>query len=761
MSTTSQPTGFEDVFRQVMLPWARRTRLSAKLALALAFLAAASGIATYIAWTGVAPSTPDPRIVLILLVIDMVLLLSLGVLVARQLVRLWVERRSGSAGSRLHTRFVALFSLLAVTPAIIVAVFSAAFFYLGIEAWFSERVRTAVQESLAVAEAYVDEHRNTIRADILAMARDVNRAAPHLMHNADAFGQFLNAQAAVRALSEATVFDSSGRILARTTLSLWTEFEDVPLGAINLTASGDVVIIGRKQEDRVRALVRLDLPLDTFLYVGRFVDPVVLNHVEKTRDVVSEYEALEGSRSDIQLTSALLFIVVAMLLLLVAVWLGLVFANRLVQPIRALVETAERVRLGDLTTRVSEGDSADEIGTLSRAFNRMTSQLETQRSELVEANRQMDQRRRFTEAVLAGVSAGVLGLDGDGCINLPNRSALELLDADYDQLVGRRLADVLPEMAPLLAQARARPQRVIEGDVSVVRGGRRSVFRVRVGADRSARGGTSFVVTFDNITELMTAQRRAAWADVARRIAHEIKNPLTPIQLSAERLKRKYSGEVVSDPDVFSQCTDTIIRQVGDIGRMVDEFSAFARMPAAEMRPELLDELVREAVFPQRFAHGDIEFGIELPADPVPVRCDARQIGQVLTNLLQNAVDAIEARQVAEGDGGAPGQVDVSLVRNGSELTLEVCDNGKGLPVEDRERLTEPYVTTRDKGTGLGLAIVKKIVEEHGWRMELTDGDDGGACVKLLLPVLRAKAGSAPGVVSSAGDGDEVKLHGA
>jgi len=759
MATTTEHTRVEDLFRQVLLPWARRSRLSAKLALALAILAAASGIATYVAWTGAAPSTPDPRIVLILLVVDMVLLLSLGVLVARQLVRLWVERRSGSAGSRLHTRFVALFSLLAVTPAIIVAVFSAAFFYLGIEAWFSERVRTAVQESLAVAEAYVGEHRSTIRADILAMARDVSRAAPHLLRNPDAFSQFLTAQAAIRALSEATVFDSSGRILARTTLSLLSEFEQMPLGALNLTASGDVVIIGRNNEDRVRALVRLDLPLDTYLYVGRFVDPAVLNHAEKAREVVSEYEALEGSRSDIQLTSALLFIVVAVLLLLVAVWLGLVFANRLVQPIRALVETAERVRLGDLAARVSEGDNADEIGTLSRAFNRMTSQLETQRSELVEANRQMDQRRRFTEAVLAGVSAGVLGLDGEGCINLPNRSALDLLNTDYEQLVGRRLTDVLPEMAPLLSQARARPDRVVEGQVSVVRKGHRSIFMVRVGADRSARGGTSFVVTFDDITELVTAQRRAAWADVARRIAHEIKNPLTPIQLSAERLKRKYSAEVVSDPDVFGQCTDTIIRQVGDIGRMVDEFSAFARMPAAELRAERFDELVREAVFPQRFAHSDIEFVLDLPEQPVSVRCDARQTGQVLTNLIQNGVEAIHARQAADGADGAPGRVEVKLKHDGETMLLEVCDNGKGLPVEDRERLTEPYVTTREKGTGLGLAIVKKIVEEHGWRLHMGDGPDGGACVRVRLSELRAKPGD--GRSSPEEDGDEVQRHGA
>ncbi|HZD25356.1 MAG TPA: PAS domain-containing sensor histidine kinase, partial [Alphaproteobacteria bacterium] len=720
-----------------LLPWARRVGLSGKLALGLAVAASASSLATYAAWSGTAPLTPDPGLILSLLILDLALLLALGAVVARQLVRLWVERRSGSAGSRLHTRMVAMFSLVSVTPAILVAVFSALFFYFGVQSWFSERVRTAVEESLAVARSYVDEHRNTIRADILAMARDVNHAAPQLLRSSEGFNRFLSAQTAIRGLSEATVFDSSGRILARTTLSLAAAFDDVPLGAIDRATSGDVVIFGGPDDDQVRALVRLDRPIGGYLYVGRFVDPTVLNHVERTREVVSEYKALEGARSDIQLTSALIYIVVALLLLVVAVWLGLVFASRLVRPIRQLVETAEQVRLGDLSARVAEGDGEDEIGTLSRAFNRMTSQLEHQRAELVEANRQMDLRRRFTEAVLAGVSAGVMGLDGEGRITLPNRSAAQLLETEFDQLVGRRFAEVVPEMAPLLAQAGSRAHRVVEGQVSLVRKGRRRTFVVRVSADRMGSDREGFVVTFDDVTELMTAQRTAAWADVARRIAHEIKNPLTPIQLSAERLKRKYLKEVQSEPQVFIQCTDTIIRQVGDIGRMVDEFSAFARMPAAVLKPEDLGEIVRQATFPQQFARSDIDYLLSLPEAPVVVRCDARHVGQVLTNLLQNAVDAIDGR--AAPPDGAPlprGRIEVRLEPSEGEAVLEIVDNGKGLPAEDRERLTEPYVTTREKGTGLGLAIVNKIAEEHGWRLRLEDAPGGGACISLAMETL-------------------------
>ena len=726
------------------VPWARRVRLTGKLAIALAVAAGVSGVATYTAWTGTAPLPPNPEVVLALLVVDLVLLTSLGALIARQLVRLWVERRSGSAGSRLHTRFVALFSLVAVAPAIVVAVFSATFFYLGIQSWFSDRVGTAVEESLAVAEAYVAEHRNVIRADILAMANDLNLEAPRLATSRNLFNYRLSTQAALRALSEATVFDSSGRVLARTALSLSAAFNELPLNEIENLPPGTVRLLDDDDDDQVRALIRLDRFLAAYLYVARFVDPLVVNHVERTRQVVSEYKTLKGLRSDIQLTSALIFIVVALLLLLIAVWLGLTFANRLVGPIRNLVHTAEQVRHGDLSARVDEGEREDEIGTLSRAFNRMTSQLESQRSELIEANRQMDRRRRFTEAVLAGVSAGVIGLDASGMVTLPNRSAARLLESEVEHLIGVSFAQAVPEMAALLEKARERPDRMAQGQVSLVRAGRRRTFMVRVSGDRTQGDRHGFVVTFDDVTELVTAQRTAAWADVARRIAHEIKNPLTPIQLSAERLKRKYMKQIVEDMDVFTLCTDTIIRQVGDIRRMVDEFSAFARMPAAVIRTENLSNLIREAVFPEQFAHGEVAYDIELPDEPVFVECDKRRIGQVMTNLLQNAVEAIAAREPGDGTPLRRGQVTARLRVADGRAVVEIEDNGRGLPVEGREVLTEPYVTTREKGTGLGLAIVRKIVEEHGGILSLDDGSDGGACVRFELETV-----SGDGVVAA------------
>ncbi|MFP6772183.1 MAG: PAS domain-containing sensor histidine kinase [Alphaproteobacteria bacterium] len=736
MVETTDRGRLETAFAESFVPWARQVGLSGKLAFALALATFASSMATYTAWTGSAPQAPNPRVVLILLIIDLVLVLSLGALIARHMVRLWVARRSGSAGSRLHSRFVAIFSLVAVTPAIIVALFSAVFFHLGVQSWFSERVRTAVGGSLAVAEAYMAEHRHTIRADILAMANDIDRMAPRLRGKQQQFSRFLAIQASRRALNEATVFTRNGAVLGRTFLSLSAALDELPMNRLAGVSRSDPLIFESDRDDQVRGLVRLDGFLDAYLFVARFVDPVVLNHVETTRAVVAEYEALEGARTDIQLTSALIFIVVALMLLMAAIWLGLTFANQLVGPVRDLMVAAERIRDGDLSARVEEGGGDDEIGSLSRAFNRMTRQLAEQREELVAANRAMDRRRRFTEAVLSGVSAGVVSLDGSGIITLPNSSAAQLLETSVEALVGKAFGDAVPEMTALLQQARQRPGRTVEGEVSLIRKGHRRSFMVRIRTDQTADQRFGAIVTFDDVTELVTAQRTAAWADVARRIAHEIKNPLTPIQLSAERLKRKYLKQITTDQDIFTQCTDTIIRQVGDIGRMVDEFSAFARMPAAEMKDVNLSEVVRAALFAEEFAHRDIEYTVALPEAAVAIRCDSRHVNRMLTNLLQNAHEAIDARA---GDGvpnPGPGVINVALETEGNTAQLLIQDNGIGLPAEGRERLVEPYVTNREKGTGLGLAIVKKIMEEHGGRMALEDGAEGGALIRLSFPLI-------------------------
>jgi len=730
--------------------WAVRVNLERKLAVTLLVAGVSSGLATFGGMTDNLPGLADPMAILLLLNVDLILLLGLGVLISRRLVLLWLARRRGLAGAKLHARLVGLFSLVAMAPAIVLAVFSVVFFNFGLQGWFSDRVSTAITDSLEVAEAYLEEHRQTINADVLAMAKDINRAGEALVYDRERFQLVVARQASLRSLTEAVVFDSDGNILARAGISLLMQFDpEIPAWAMRRARSGEVVTLTSKAEDRVRALVRLESPADAFLYVGRLIDPKVLEHVDRTKGAVQLYESLEGKRADLQITFGLIFLVVALLLLMAAVWVGLAFANQLTRPIGQLITATERVRTGDLTARAPPARTQDELDSLTRAFNRMTGQLESQQHDLLKANRQLDDRRRFTEAVLAGVSAGVIGLDPQGCIDLPNATACKMLAAEAAELRGAPLREVAPDMAELVERARHRPRRGAMGQVTFRDGaGEERTLLVRVTVEGEQGEITGFVVTFDDITELLAAQRKAAWADVARRIAHEIKNPLTPIQLSAERLKRKYSRQIDQDLETFEVCTDTIVRHVSDIRRMVDEFSAFARLPEPVMAPADLKQVVEHAVLLQATAAGEIDFRRDYPDGPVTAVCDERMIDRAVTNLLRNAIEAVQGRP-GESESLSPGVVEVRIAPASEGWAIEILDNGKGLPDMAPDRLTEPYVTTRDRGTGLGLAIVKKIMEDHEGRLELRARPEGGARARLVLAV--AEEVPAPASAAAAG----------
>ncbi len=734
------------------MDWARRVRLERKLTIFLVVAAVGFGLPTFAATTGHLPGTTSSSTLFALLMADLVLLLALCGIVARRLVLVWLERRRGMAGARLHARLVGLFSLVAVAPAIIVAVFSAILFDFGLRVWFSDRVSTVVRNSLNVAELYLEEHQQTISGEALAMARQINSLGPASLIDPATLQQVLSQQVAGRALAEAVVFDRNRVELARGGYSIWAEFD--PKNAqdwmLEQANTGEVVLLPQQEEARIGALVRIDAA-DTFLYVGRLVDSTILGQLDQSRGAVALYEELEGQRYDLQITFALVFLVVAALLLLVAIWVGLVFANGLTRPIGLLISAAERVAKGDLTARVPTQRSGDEIATLSQAFNRMTGELSRQQSELIEASRTVEERRRFIEAVLGGVTSAVIGLDSAGRVTLMNRAAQELLGAGSEELRGRPLVDLVGEAEVLIRAARLRPGRPADRQITVARadGQQRTVFARIVaqsygkepyGTETVGEGAAGLVCTFDDITELLSAQRKAAWADIARRIAHEIKNPLTPIQLSAERLKRKYLKQITDDPETFAICTDTIVRQVGDIGRMVDEFSSFARMPAPVMSDQNLRELIQQAIFLQQSAHPGTAFIAELPPGPLILTCDSQQVSRALTNLLLNAAEAIEARVSLDGAALPPGKVGVAVFREGRQLVVEVTDNGRGLPKAERHRLTEPYVTTRPRGTGLGLAIVKKIMEEHGGEVTLDDRGGGGARVRLLFPGSRLRS---------------------
>ncbi len=703
-----------------------------------------SGFATYKALNQAMPYGNNPELVVRLLTLDLVLLLALVALIARRIVGLWSGRKRKLAGSHLHVRLVYIFSVMAAVPAILMTVFSVFFFHYGIQTWFSQRVQTAVGESQAVAEAYLEEHRQVIRADTLAMANDIDRQAGMFMTNQTAFEKAIETQSILRNLSEAIVFDSTGRVLARSGLTFSLEFEEIPTFAMDQAQDGEVAVMTGSNDDRVRALIQLNNFIDAYLFVGRMVDPQVLSHLQATRQASEDYQNLKIRSSQLQIMVTMIFIVIGLLLMLAAIWLGFVLARQLVSPISDIIKTSDRLRAGDLSARAQESGTIEEFDYLARSFNRMTKQIEEQQNELLNANRLLDRRRRFTETVLTGVTSGIMGVDAKGRVNLVNSSAQRLLGVQEKDFVGKWVKKVAPEFDTLLEEAHARPDKITQAEIPVMqKDGTRLVFLVRIAIELIDDEEVGAIITFDDITDLQSAQRKAAWADVARRIAHEIKNPLTPIQLSAERLKRKYLSQITQDPQTFSECTDTIIKHVEDIGRMVSEFSSFARMPEPILKSEKLYDVVKDVVTLHKQAHPGIDFDVTgFEGENYPVQIDAQQMRQALTNLIQNAVDSIATKL---DEAGFNGQVHIMAVRYGSdEIAVVVQDNGPGLPKDEApSRLTEPYVTHKLKGTGLGLAIVKKIMEDHNgdvilgvpdWLRDHEDWKDlGGANVSLVL----------------------------
>jgi two-component system nitrogen regulation sensor histidine kinase NtrY len=718
--------------------WSSRLRVGRRAAAALFVIASLAAVATFLTLTGRTNFGVGSDALVALIVVDIVLVLALGAAVVQGIVRIWGQRRAGLAAARLHVRLVGLFSVVAVAPAILVLVLSAMFFNVVVQNWFSDRVRIAVENSVRVSDAYLREHEQIIRSDVNAMAQELTQVWTEVAPDVTRMRSTLEDLAERNGVHGALLLDPFGRIISQAGFTSSLTFDLPPAWAFADANGASPVVLTTESRDRVRALAGLDVSPRAFLYVGRFIDPSVLELREVAQRAASDYASAEAAREDLQFQFAAVFTLVTLLLLIIAVAVGLAFANRLTRPIASLVHAAEMVRSGNLGIRIEEAAQADdEIGMLTRSFNRMTRQLDEQRRELTEANRQLDDRRRFTEAVLGGVSAGVIGLDRQGRVSLPNRPAMAMLQIGLDRFMGRPLGESVPEFADIIAKAIRDPDRLVEDDIVVATADAKLTLHVRIAAERDARGEViGFVVTFDDVTELQSAQRKAAWADVARRIAHEIKNPLTPIQLSAERLKRKYLGEVTTDPEIFAQCTETIVRQVGDIGRMVDEFSAFARMPNPVMKPVDLTRLCRESIVLHDQANPDIAFETDLPDHVFRINCDAGLLSQVLTNLMANAVEAIKGR--GEPDA-APGRIRLRLVESTNSAMITIEDNGRGLPVEERERLTEPYVTTRSKGTGLGLAIVARIVEQHGGTLELADrvAEDepgSGARVTIVLP---------------------------
>src|SRR5437016_407274 len=656
-------------------------------------------------------------------------------------------RRRGRAAARLHVQIVSLFSIIAVLPAVLVAVVANVTIDRGLDRLFSGPTREVMQNSLIVARAYMQEHAKLIRGDILGMANDIAHARPLFDQDRRSFLELLTANAVARNLPAAMLVDKDGNILVTAKTGIQQEFTTPPQDFLNNVNEEEPQIAVFPEANYVAAVIRLRAFDDTFLYVARLLDPRVISQLKQTEASVAEYAQIESRRLGIQVAFALMFAVIALTILMGSVLIGLNFANWLVSPIRNLMSAANIVSTGDLHVQVPVHKSEGDLAQLGETFNKMTQELRTQRDELVNASDLIDSRRRFIEAVLSSASAGIIGVDASGSVGILNRSAEKLIGHAESETLDHPLSDVLPELDDMMKTAREGTQRLVQGQITITRDGHERNLSVRISAEQTSQSRESYIITLDDITELVSAQRTSAWGDVARRIAHEIKNPLTPIQLSAERIRRKFGKAITEDRAVFEQCTDTIIRQVDDIRRMVDEFSRFARMPKPVIAPEDAADTVRQAVFLMRVGNADIDIAAELAEDQMPARFDRRLISQALTNIIKNATEAIAAVPPAELGRG---RIQVFAGREGDDIVIDVIDNGIGLPKENRSRLLEPYVTTREKGTGLGLAIVGRILEEHGGRIELGDAADKipgqrGAWLRLRFAAETASSNEAEG----------------
>ena len=730
-------------------------RLLAPIAIGLALV---SAFLTFVVLTGLTHIEPTREVAVSFILMNGATILVLVGIILREVWQVMQARRRGRAAARLHVQIVSLFSIMAVLPAVLVAIVANVTIERGLDRLFSGPTREVIENSLIIARAYMQEHAQLIRGDILGMANDIGRARPLYDQDRQSFREFLTASAGSRNLPGAMLIDKDRHVLESAETGIPLAFAAPPADFLSNVNENEPEIAVLPEQNYVAALIRLRAFNDTFLYVARQLDPHVVDQLKQTEASVAEYAEIEARRLGVQVNFALIFAVIALTILMASILLGLNFANSLVTPIRRLMGAAHMVSTGDLHVQVPVLRSEGDLAQLGETFNKMTQELRTQRDELVNASDLIDSRRRFIEAVLSSASAGIIGVDASGSVGILNRSAEKLIGHAESETLDHPLSDVLPELDEMMKTARESTQRLVQGQITINRDGHERNISVRVTAEQTSQTRDSYIITLDDITELVSAQRTSAWADVARRIAHEIKNPLTPIQLSAERIRRKFGKSIVEDKAVFEQCTDTIVRQVDDIRRMVDEFSRFARMPKPVIEGEDVADTVRQAVFLMRVGHPDVDIEADVKEEPLRAKFDRRLISQALTNIIKNAAEAIEAVPTEELGRG---RIDVIAAREKDDIVIDVLDNGIGLPKVSRARLLEPYVTTREKGTGLGLAIVGRVLQDHGGRIELHDASEmrpgaRGAWMRLRFAI----SGQAPSAAETAQAAPETKPAG-
>ncbi len=692
-----------------------------------------SALATFLVLAGATPVLPTHNVVLWLFILNGILILLLLGIVAWQARKLVREHRAGAAAAGLHVRIVGLFSLVAVLPAILVAGVATVTLERGLDPWFTGSIKELMSNTVEIARSYREMQCRTLARETQLMAADLNRAK--VLYDADRklFHEFMNSRSIFLGFPLAMILEPDGTVVERIEAKKLEGVPEPTQADLQDASNQEALCLFPRTGNIFRSVLKLEAHGGRILYIAREVDPRAVEFPPVAEAGVAFYEALDQKKAGIQVAFASMFTLIALIVLLSAIWFGLNFANRLVAPIRRLIHATDQVATGNFYVQVPIKRGEGDLGHLGETFNKMTSELRRQHDGLTAASNLIDRRRRFTEAVLAGVSAGVVGINARGLITIINPSTEALLGSSREELLGQPITTVLPEVASLVQEMSQGRQRLMQQQIQISRKGKERTINVRVTSEQTRSEKRDLVITLDDITDLVVAQRTSAWADVARRIAHEIKNPLTPIQLSAERIRRKYGKVITTDREVFDQCTDTIVRQVDDIKRMVDEFSSFARMPKPTIGIEDLTETIRQVVFMMRIAHPEIEFVDRFPEKGVIAPFDRRLVSQAVTNIVKNATEAIAA--VPEDQRGQ-GQIAVLLDDTHPDyLILAVTDNGKGFPVEGRQRLLEPYMTTREGGTGLGLPIVAKILEDHGGGMELVDNPAGrGGQVRMWIP---------------------------
>ena len=658
-------------------------------------------------------------------------LIILSALVAYQINKIILDHNKKHAGSQLHWRIAFLFGVISTLPSIFLAAFGFFIIDYSFRGWFSDRISTAVNESVKVAEDYLDEHTRSVKGSILEMVNDINRDAPKLVSNPKNLDNYLSTQAAVRNLSEAILLNSSKMILARSQFAFSIALNDLDSQAFNKAKNGDLVILRSDTHNKIRGLVKINRLVDVYLYAGRFLEPSVLDAIGRTKLASDQYQLLNIESTNIQISFGVLFFLVALFLLLLALWIGLIIANSIIEPLSSVIRVANIARSGNLEVRVDNNLGIEEISRLGLSFNKMLDEISRNRKELIAANYQINQRREFTEAILTGVSSGVIGLDASGNVNLPNLKSLELLNISVKDFYGKKFVKLYPEFKNLFSGVQKDKIINNEEQINIKINTENRTFLSRVSVQITEGNIAGYVITFDDITELLSAQKKAAWSDIAQRIAHEIRNPLTPLQLSVEKIYKKFKPNDPNKLSLFNNYLETIQRQVDDIGKLVGEFSSFARMPSVNLYHGDLDKVISTQLSLFKISNSNIKWSYknELPND-FKLLIDSQQIRQGLTNIFQNSVDSIN-----ENPKISQGIINIYAKLKNEKVLLVIEDNGSGFP-EDRDNLTNPYITFRKKGTGLGLSIVKRIIEEHNGKLILSDSKLGGAKIKIEFMIV-------------------------